>query len=237
MNMKYIKLAIIPVTIVALTACGGIVGRGMNGEGGGGGGSNGSGDSGGPVVGGDLIGGGNNGAGYGAGVPGTGSLTAPTSDSVVVRIRNGLEGRANPYAPANALTNFTRSLAQVRSNLPKVTDPLKVTGFDQVQLLAYGACSDLTLPNNNTAAMQAVYGVNRAGTVASNQAALVNAGLRIMDQHTAGLASNSQATAAVRSTLETLVSTVGGTAANTSTIAFMAVCIAASTAGSSLMGF
>jgi len=234
MKIKMLNLTILALTVVALTACGGVMGKRM-----GGGQSSSGGDSGGnndPVVGGDIFGDPNSGAGYGAAVPGTGSLTTPTTDAVVQRIRNGLEGRVNPAAPNNALTNFTRTLANVRSNLPKVTDPLKVTGFDQVGLLAYGACSDLTLPNNNTAGMVANYSIVRAGTITANQAALVNAGIRMLDQHTAGLASNSAAAAGVRASFETLVSQVN-VAGNTSTIAFMAVCIAANTAGSSMLGF
>jgi hypothetical protein len=186
-----------------------------------------------PVVGGELIGGGANvGAGYGAAVTGTGSLTAPTADAVVARIKNGLENRTSP---TTANSNFGRTLNQVRGNLPKVTDPLKVTGFDQVEMLAYGACSDLTL--TNTPIMQTVYGVQRNGTIAANSAALVNAGIRMLDQHVAGLASTGAAAGAVKTVFENLVAKVGATAGNTSTVAFMSVCIAANTAGSSMMGF
>lgn len=230
MNIKFLKLGTAVLMGLALTGCG-FVGRGWYQK-------NDSasttvsphGDE--PVVGGDLIGGGaNNGAGYGASVSGKGSLTAPTADAVVARIKNGLEGRTSP---TTANSNFARSLAQVQGNLPKVTDPLKVTGFDQVELLAYGACSDLTL--TNTPIMQTVYGVQRAGTIAANSTALVNAGMRILDVHTAGLASNSAASANVRAKFQDLVTKVGAVGGNTSTIAFMAVCIAANTAGSSMLG-
>jgi hypothetical protein len=144
----------------------------------------------------------NTGAGGGSTVAGKGSLTAPTAEAAITRIQNGLEGSVNPLAG-----NFARTLAQVKSNLPKVTDPLKTTGFDQVQLLAYGACSDLT--TGNTPIMQSKYGVTKAGTIAAQQAALVAAGVKMLDQHVAGLASQSSASAAVNAAFTALVQKVG----------------------------
>lgn len=181
--------------------------------------------------GGDLIGGGaNSGAGYGASVTGVGSMTAPTGDAVVQRIRNGLEGAVSPTA-----ANFARSLAQVNTNLPKVSDPLKVTGFDQVELLAYAACSDLT--TGNTPLMQTRYQVTKGAAIAAQSTNLINAGVRMLDAHSAGLASTGTAAAAVRTAFTNLVNKVGAVNTNNSTIAFMAVCVAANTAGSSMMGF
>ncbi len=230
MIKRYSKRALIPIAIVTLTACGGIVGKSSN--------SNSGGDSSAPMagtndngsLGADLIGGGNNGAGNGANVPGTGSMTGPTADAVIARLKNGMANNVNPLAG-----NFARTLTQVRTNLPKVTDPIKATGFDQVQLLAYGACSDLT--TGTPGLMSSQYGVTKGATVASQSAALVTAGVRILDAHTAGLASTSSANAEVRTAFQTLVSKIGAVAGNNSTIAFMAVCIAANTAGSSMMGF
>ncbi|MBY0471606.1 hypothetical protein K2X30_10615 [bacterium] len=168
--------------------------------------------------------------GNGATVSGTGALSVPTANAAIARIQNGLEGSVNPMAG-----NFQRSLAQVRTNLPKVSDPTQASGYDQVQLLVYGACSDLT--TGNTPIMQSRYGVTANGTIAANTTALVNAGMRMMDQYTAGLASASPATDAARAAFQSLVSRVGATATNTSRIAFMSVCIAANTAGSTLLGF
>lgn len=224
MNKSYLRLVIIPVTILSLAACGGAVGKSMKISS-----SNGADGSGG----GGIIndgGGVNSGAGAGAGVAGKGSLTAPTAEAVIVRIQNGLENSVNPQT-----ANFARTLAQVKSNLPKLTDPLKSSGFDQVQLLAYGACSDLT--TGNTPLMQSKYGVTKAGTIAAQQTALVAAGVKMLDQHVAGLASQSSASAAVNAAFASLVQKVAAVQGNTSTIAFMAVCIAANTAGSSMMSF
>ena len=83
--------------------------------------------------------------------------------------------------------------------------------------------------------MKSAYGVDPKATVANSQAALIAAGMKMLDQYTAGLASNSEATTQVRSALQDLVQTV--TAGNTTTIVFMSVCIAANTAGSMLLGF
>lgn len=172
----------------------------------------------------------NLGAGGGLSVAGFGAMTVPTGNGVIVRVQNGLENNVSA-----ASGNFKKVLAQVQPNLPKVTDPTKATGFDQVQLMVYGACSDLT--TGTTPKMQSVYNVNPNNPIATNQAALVAAGVRMMNQYTAGLASNSAATPAVNSALNNLVTTLEGDSTNTSKIAFMSVCIAANTAGSTLMGF
>ena len=170
------------------------------------------------------------GAGGGAAVPGQGSFSVPTSEAVIARIQNGMQNNVT-----STTGNFAKALAQIKSNLPITTDPTKATGFDQVQLLVYSACSDLAA--NQGALMLSKYNVKATGTIASNQAALVAAGVKMLDQHVAGLASQGPASAQVTTALTTLVSQISAVTANTSTIAFMAVCIAANTAGSSMMGF
>lgn len=170
------------------------------------------------------------GAGGGAAVPGQGSFSVPTSEAVIARIQNGMQNNVT-----STTGNFAKALAQIKSNLPITTDPTKATGFDQVQLLVYGACSDLAA--NQGALMLSKYNVKATGTIASNQAALVAAGVKMLDQHVAGLAAQGPASAQVTTALTTLVSQISAVTANTSTIAFMAVCIAANTAGSSMMGF
>ncbi|MGE4132280.1 MAG: hypothetical protein AB7F86_11625 [Bdellovibrionales bacterium] len=169
-------------------------------------------------------------AGEGHKVPGKGALSVPVGDAVVARIRNGLERSVDP-----GQGNFARTLAQVRSNLPKVTDPTKATGYDQIQLLAYGACSDLT--TGNTPLMQTRYNVTKNGTIANNKTALIAAGVRMLDQYVAGLASQSTAAVEVKNSLDTLVTKLAATSGSTSTIAFMSVCIAANSAGAAMMGF
>lgn len=169
-------------------------------------------------------------AGAGEKVSGVGASSVPTTEAVVVRIENGLEGIAKPTTG-----NFAKALAQVRSNLPKLTDPTKASGFDQVQLLAYAACTDLA--SGNQPAMQSQYKINPRTNPAENRAALITAGLRILDRHTAGLASQGPTRAQVNEALDKLVSEMAGNQANTSTMAFVSVCIAATTAGSTLLGF
>lgn len=156
-------------------------------------------------------------------------VSVPTARASIGRIENALEKRA----PASA-GNFARAITQVRSNLPRVSNPKEASGFDQVQLLAYAACSDLT--RGTPSLMQSVYGVQPGQTIASNEAALIAAGRRILDQNAAGLASQGPAAAQVTTVLTTLVQAQAASASNTSTMAFMAVCIAATTAGATLLG-
>lgn len=156
-------------------------------------------------------------------------VAVPAGVAAVKRIENGLEG----VAPSTQ-GNFARTLAQVRPNLPKVTKVADASGYDQIQLLAYAACSDLTV--GGTPLMQSRYNVQVSATIAANQAALVSAGLRILDQHSAGLASQGPASAQITTILTNLVQAQAAVATNTSKMAFMTVCIAASTAGSTLLG-
>jgi hypothetical protein len=168
--------------------------------------------------------------GGGAVVVGTGALSVPTSNAVIARIQNGLEGKA----PSTA-GNFAKSLTQLKSNLPKTTDPTKATGYDQIQLLAYAACSDLV--NGGTPQMQSVYNVKPKDTIAASKASLVSAGVRMMDQYVAGLASKGPTADEVTKIFSTLVDQVSVTKTNTTIMAFMAVCMAANTSGSTMMGF
>ncbi len=156
-------------------------------------------------------------------------VTAPAGPSAAGRIENGLEGMAK----ANA-GNFALSLSQVRTNLPKVTSVNDAAGYDQVELLAYAACSDLTV--GGTPLMQSRYNVTVGGTIAANQTALVAAGVRMLDQHTAGLASQGPDAAQISTIFNNLVTAQAAVGTNTSKMAFMAVCIAANTAGAALLG-
>lgn len=153
-------------------------------------------------------------------------ITTPTETAVVARIQNGLEG-----AVMSNTGNFSRGLAQVRTNLPNSTDVNKASGFDQVQLLAYAACSDLT--TGTTPLMQTRYSIVPTDTPTTNLTALVNAGIRIFDQHLAGLASQSPAADQIKTVFTNLVQKQS---ASTSTVAFMSVCIAAQTAGATMLG-
>jgi hypothetical protein len=169
-------------------------------------------------------------AGNGILIAGKGSSTVPTADAVVTRIKIGLENNVSPQAG-----NFQRSLAQVKNNLPKDPDPMKASGYDQVQLLVYAACSDLT--TGNTPLMQSRYSVTKNGSIATNSANLIAAGRRMLDNYVAGLASQGPTSADVTAALTTLVNTIAGQAGGNSTIAFMSVCMAANTAGATLMSF
>ncbi|MGZ3721511.1 MAG: hypothetical protein ACXVA9_01190 [Bdellovibrionales bacterium] len=162
-----------------------------------------------------------------SGGPNTLGVTGPTAENAAARIANGFEGNA-PVTRGN----LRQVLANVKTNLPKVTNVTSAGGYDQVQLLAYAACADIV----QDGLMQNMFNVNPNATIAANQGALVAAGLRILDNHTAALASQGPNAAQVTTVFTTLVQTEAADATNTSKMAFMAVCIAASTAGSTLLG-
>ncbi|MGZ3722017.1 MAG: hypothetical protein ACXVA9_03740 [Bdellovibrionales bacterium] len=170
-------------------------------------------------------------AGVGMVFPGTGSSSVPTADGVVARLTNGLQNNVSPTAG-----NFAKSLTAVKGNLPRNADPSKASGFDQVQLLVYAACTDLTT-GGTASKMKTVYGVTAASTIATNKTALLAAGIKMFDQYTAGLASQGPTSADVTASFNTLLTDVSSVTTNTSTIAFVSVCIAANTAGTTLMGF
>jgi hypothetical protein len=143
---------------------------------------------------------------------------------VIARIQNTLIG-ANPLAG-----NFSRAVAQVKPNLPQTANPVQATGFDQIPLLVYAACSDVK-PSS--------YGVPTTGTITANSAALVAAGMTMLDAGLAGLASQGPSSADFQSALQGLVSTLAAdkAATQTMTTSFIAVCMAATTAAVSMAGF
>lgn len=164
-----------------------------------------------------------------SGGPNLMGITIPTTTGVVGRIENGLEGKAK-----STQGNFSKALKQVKTNLPKVTNINNAAGFDQIQLLVYAACSDLTVGGNPI--MKSVYNVNPSATIATNQAFLVAAGVRMLDQHVAGLASQGPDSAQITTIFTNLVQAQAAVTSNTSTMAFMTVCIAANSAGTTLLG-
>jgi hypothetical protein len=154
------------------------------------------------------------------------STSVPSMMAVVGRIQKGL-----PNVSSSA-GNFKNVLAQVQTNLPSVTDPTKATGMDQIPLLIYGACSDIS-----TGLMSSVYNVNSNNSVASNMAPLVAAGVQIVNLHVANLAAaGTPLNAQVSAIFTTLVNSdisAGATTAQT----FNSVCLAANSFGVGMTGF
>jgi hypothetical protein len=155
-------------------------------------------------------------------------VAVPTGEAVISRLQNGLESNA-----MRTQGNFATSISQLGSNLPRVTNVNSAAGYDQLQLLVYAACADLT----QNGKMQSSYNIVPGNTIAQNQAALIATGLRMLDQHTGGIASQGPAgdVTNVTTILTTLI-TAQANAGSTSTMAFMTVCIAANTAGITLLG-
>lgn len=156
------------------------------------------------------------------GIPGVPGASVPTSDGIVARIQNGLKNVAVPTAG-----NFRTALTQLGSNLPENQNPNLATGYDQVPLLAYAACSDVPL---------ATYGI--AGTsIAGAKAAIVAAGVNILDQHTGGLASTGPLAAGVSAVFAKLVDQNAAISGETVQMTFISVCMTASAFGTQMMGF
>ncbi len=160
----------------------------------------------------------------GTDLPGLGSASAPTADAVIGRIRNTLIG-VDPLAG-----NFAKAIAQVKPNLPQMTNPVQATGLDQIPLLVYAACTDAKL---------ASYSVPTTGTISANSAPLVAAGMTMLDAGLAGLASQGASSADFQAALQTLVSTLAADKATTQTMttSFIAVCMASTTAAVSMAGY
>lgn len=160
----------------------------------------------------------------GTDLPGVGSASAPTADAVVGRIRNTLIG-VDPLAG-----NFAKAITQVKPNLPQMTNPVQATGLDQIPLLVYAACTDTKL---------ASYSVPTTGTITANSAALVGAGMKMLDAGLAGLASQGSSSGDFQAALQALVSTLAAdkTTTQTMTTSFIAVCMASTTAAVSMAGF
>ena len=160
----------------------------------------------------------------GTDLPGVASASAPTADAVIGRIRNTLTG-VDPLAG-----NFAKAIAQVKPNLPQTANPVQATGLDQVPLLVYAACTDAKL---------ATYSVPTTGTITANSAALVAAGMKMLDTGLASLATNGGSAGDFQAALQALVNTLAAdkTTTQTMTTSFIAVCMASTTAAVAMVGF
>ena len=162
-------------------------------------------------------------AGIGATLSGTGALSVPTTNGIISRVINGVGGRASVHSLSFELA--TRNFA---ANLSNSTDPTQLNGADMNMLLAYSACVD---------AGATTFGhINTSKTVAQNQVALVTLGMSIMDSYLAGLASGGAASAQLQTTFNNIVSQSIANGA-TPQMAYVTVCTAAVTAGSTMLGF
>jgi len=160
----------------------------------------------------------------GTDLPGVGSVSAPTADAVIGRIGNTLIG-VDPLAG-----NFAKAIAQVKPNLPQMTNPVQATGLDQIPLLVYAACTDGNLVS---------YNIPTTGTISANSAALVAAGMKMLDTGLAGLASQGASNGEFQAALQALVSTLAADKSTTQTMttSFIAVCMATTTAAVSMVGY
>lgn len=156
------------------------------------------------------------------GVPGVPGASVPTSKAISLRIMNGLNNNAVPTAK-----NFAASLAQLGTNLPENTNPNLATGYDQVPLLAYAACTDVA---------PATYNIT-GNSIPNARAALIAAGVNILDRHTGGLASTGPNAAQVQAIFGQLIDDNAKIAGETVLMEWISVCMTASTFGAQMMGF
>jgi hypothetical protein len=166
------------------------------------------------------------------GIPGVPGATVPTSKAAIARIQNGLSnGMAAGPNPTSG--NFMKAIGQVGANLPESTNPLLATGFDQIPLLAYAACSDVPLSNYT------IPGANTAtgAAITTAKAAIVAAGVKILDMHMGGLASTGPNAAQVASIFGTLVDNDAKVPGETVQMTFISVCMTASAFGTQMLGF
>jgi hypothetical protein len=160
------------------------------------------------------------------GIIGVQGASVPTSKAISARITNGLQNNSVPTSG-----NFAKSLAQLGTNLPENTNPNLATGYDQVPLLAYAACTDVA---------PSVYGITQTGTganITNARMALIAAGVKIMDQHTGGLASTGPLASQVSTIFGKLVDDNAAISGETVLMEFVSVCMSASTFGVQMMGF
>jgi hypothetical protein len=163
--------------------------------------------------------------GSGSGLSGIGDLSVPTGKAAFARISNGLEGNVSLYQ--GSLQN---AYPQLVANFTNSTDPTAFSGAGANMLISYSACADVSDSHLS------LYNINTSATVAANKTALVNAGLRILDRHTANLASGSSVTAQVSAALGAIVdqSVANGVSPK---MAFVTMCTATSSAASTMLGF
>lgn len=163
----------------------------------------------------------------GSGVYGTPGALIPASSAVVLRITNGLRDPRGATTANVGTGNFQTAFRQFGANLPQSTNPRTATGYDQVSLLAYAACTDVP---------SARFGVIDANSVDQNRAALIKAGTQFVDNYTGGLGSNSAYAVQVAKVFETLVAADEAEGDSTRFV-FISVCMAASSFGAQMMGF
>jgi hypothetical protein len=178
------------------------------------------------------------------------STTVPTADVIPGRIMAALTLPATTATPTPAplvstLTgNFATALTQQGPNLTTVADPATATGASAVPLIAFAACNDVT---------PAAYGVTTSGTITAQKTNIVNAGLTIVNQCTAGLAASGSLNTSVTQLFNDLITADSGTLpadaatyspalvaaspAGTTAQAFISVCTAATSFCVSMLTF
>jgi hypothetical protein len=104
------------------------------------------------------------------------------------------------------------------------------SGEDQISSLSFAACNDLV-------ALKQTFGVDTTSTVALQKSNLIAAGLTIVNNHTAGLASSdSSINQQVLAALSTMINDPSYASASVTQV-FVGICTGASTFGIGMRGF
>ena len=161
-----------------------------------------------------------------SGIPGVPGAAVPTANAVIARINVALAGNVSPQNG-----NFAQAIKQISIGLPQTSNPMAASGLDKIPLLGYAACSDVKLSSYG------ITGSPTATTVSASSAALVAAGVKMIDQITNGLGSAGPVSSQVQSTFTNLVAANASIPGETTQMAFISVCMAAVSFAASGMGF
>lgn len=171
-------------------------------------------------------------------------MFVPTANAVITRLNKGLSampaGSSSPVPGFQCQqgNNCSKALSNVMGNLPYNSNPLLATGLDQIPLLVYAGCNDLTLSN---------YGVATSNTtVAAQTQNLINAGVGFVNAHVGGLASSGALNSQVTAVFQTLITSNASAFAAQSPVPsvatqikqdFYSICMAANSFGIAMTGF
>ncbi len=160
----------------------------------------------------------------GGSTSGYGSVRIPDADTIGARLVMGLEGNVS----LDPTTTTGKAFKAMYGGLPQQPNPNSATGVDQVPILIYTACASVK-PSS--------YSIDTSQSVTNSRAALIAAGLRMLNLHVGGLLSqDSSLNSQVSTAFGSLVDSDSAAGASTQTT-FISVCMAANTYGIVMKGF
>jgi|GEM_PF-5751283 len=170
------------------------------------------------------------------GLPITGATTMATLNEVIDRAENSIIGTSGARIVSRNAGNFQTAINLSRDNFFENRDAAQVSSSGVMAALqvVHGACASLTAGAAGTLNTQ--FGINTTLSVATNRAALVNFGVRLISNTTLIMAAIdpnliNQVTAIVDAQVSELQSATVPTGTNAVQAAAVSVCTAAVLAG------